>query len=646
MTLINKRKILIIAYIAAVAAVLFLARSFFVYAEDEQNSAFAEEGAVYLENIDVTGMSLEEVQTVIDHKMEKYGEDVIEIYAPEATVQIPAKDLGLYYANTDLADIISSVGMNGNILARYKIERYLKNNGAVYFSLDLRVTPELVYEAVSSSCIHLDRAPQNMKLGKDEKGEFFTIPKKDGYHVLVDDTANIMFEYLCSSWHGGVGGVEAVTVVDEAVGALGDDVKLMTSLLGSGATNYEMTGKYENRAKNIAAACEKINGTIIYPDEEFSTEALLLPFTEENGYFYAPGYENGFVVDTIGGGVCQVSSTLYRAVLEAELDVTERYQHSMLVSYVEPSMDATIAEGSLDFKFRNNTDAPVYIESWAKDGTLYFAIFGHETRPAGRSVAFESEISSREKAEVVYSLDDSLDYGTIEFEDSHDGLSASAYKIVYQDGVEVSREHISSSKYVKANGTCHIGVRNAPGGAADALASAIGNKNMSQIYLLSGRDIWGGTDYVFPLDQAMLIVAVSEGQAFSPDSTILEMAQQVVAFNADAKGESVEDAVAQWWNRINQIVPSEPEQPAEQQQEQQPAEQQPQEQQPEEQQPAEQQSEEQQSEEQQPEEQQSEEQQSDEQKPEEQQSDEQKPESSDSEENKPESTSEDDQAAG
>ncbi|MBR3396585.1 MAG: VanW family protein [Lachnospiraceae bacterium] len=554
----NRRKIFTAVLFAALAAVFLYAGVFSVRAEEKPEAAMRTSGAVYLENIDVTGMSRDEVQAVIDKKMEKYGQDIIEIYAPEATYQYTAQELGIYYANTDLADIISTVGMNGNVLARYRIENYIRENGAVYFSLDLRVTPEMVYNAVADSCVHLNLAPMNMKLGKDEKGEFYTIPKKDGYHVMVDETANIMYEYLCTAWHGGVGAVQAVTEVDEAVGAVGDDVKMMTSVLGTGFTNYETTGKYENRAKNIANASAKINGTILYPGDEFSTEAALLPFTEENGYFYAPGYENGYVVDTIGGGVCQVSSTLYRAVLEAELEVTERYQHSMLVSYVEPSMDATIAEGSLDFKFKNSTDAPIYIESWAKDGTVYFGIVGHETRPAGRTLGFESEILSREKAGVAYTLDSSLDYGTIKFEDSHDGLSGAAYKIVYQDGVEVSREHISSSKYVKADGLCRVGIRNAPQAAVDALNSALASKNMSEIYLLSGLDIWGDPDGSLSLDDAKLIVQVSEGRAFSSDEYILGMAQQVVAFNANANGESVEDAVAQWWSMINQLAPPEP----------------------------------------------------------------------------------------
>ena len=88
-------------------------------------------------------------------------------------------------------------------------------------------------------------------------------------------------------------------------------------------------------------------------------QEIVVPFTEENGYAPAASYEMGSVVETYGGGICQVSTTLYLAVLRAELEVTERHNHSMIVNYVKPSMDAAIAEGYKDFKFVNSADAAV-----------------------------------------------------------------------------------------------------------------------------------------------------------------------------------------------------------------------------------------------------------------------------------------------
>ena len=118
----------------------------------------------------------------------------------------------------------------------------------------------------------------------------------------------------------------------------------------------------------MANGCSLINGTTLYPGEEFSTYKTVSPFSVANGYYMAGSYVSGKVVDSLGGGICQVSTTLYNAVLLAELEVTERYNHSMIVGYVDPSADAAIAESSgKDFKFVNNTDAPIYIEGYTHD---------------------------------------------------------------------------------------------------------------------------------------------------------------------------------------------------------------------------------------------------------------------------------------
>lgn len=511
-----KIKILIHNKILLAAAFILTALWVCLFAGNQNvHAAVASEGKIYLENIDVTGMNYEQICAVIDEKMEKYGSDIIEIYADDVTAYVEARELGLYYANQDLPDIIASMGMRGNVFARYKIDDYISKNGAIFFFLDLRVNPDAVYTVVSEKVTALNRTPVNMKLGRNEDGTFYSIPKIDGFHVLVDETAAELTNYLCSSWHGGVGGFEAVTEVDEAIGSIGGDISMITSELGVGSTNYDFNGKYAPRAANIENGTSKINGTLLYPGDTFSTEAMLVPFTEENGYQYAPGYENGTVVDTIGGGICQVSSTLYRAVLEAELEVVERYQHSMLVGYVDPSMDATIAENSLDFKFRNNTDSTIYIEGTAENGVVTFRIYGHETRDPGRTIAFESEESDRQEAKMELALDPNMEYGAYDYQDPHDGLSARAYKIVYQDGTEVAREHINSSYYVKSDGHLICGIKNAPGDVIALLEIAIAGENMGEMFILCGYDIYGNKEGGYTPEEAVALVSQLNAEALS-----------------------------------------------------------------------------------------------------------------------------------
>lgn len=130
----------------------------------------------------------------------------------------------------------------------------------------------------------------------------------------------------------------------------------------------------EDRAINVKLASERINGTVIQPGGRFSFSDAVLSRTVENGYVMAPSFASGRVVQSIGGGICQVSSTLYVAMLLSALPVTEHHSHSLQVDYVPVGLDAAIVEGVKDLRFKNTCDYPVRINSTVQDGTLTVSI--------------------------------------------------------------------------------------------------------------------------------------------------------------------------------------------------------------------------------------------------------------------------------
>lgn len=130
----------------------------------------------------------------------------------------------------------------------------------------------------------------------------------------------------------------------------------------------------EDRAVNIELASGRINGMVIQPKETFSFSNSVLSRTTENGYKLAPSFASGRVVTSIGGGICQVSSTLYVAILLSSIPATERYTHSLEVDYVPQGLDSAIVEGAKDLKFKNPYDYPVCIHSDVKDGNLTVSI--------------------------------------------------------------------------------------------------------------------------------------------------------------------------------------------------------------------------------------------------------------------------------
>ena len=252
-----------------------------------------------------------------------------------------------------------------------------------------------------------------------------------------------------------------------------EDLAKVHDLLGSFTTSYSSSGS--NRSGNVANGCRLINGTVLYPGEEFSAYDTIKPFTEENGYFLAGSYLNGQVVESLGGGICQVSSTLYNAVLRAELQVVERNSHSMVVNYVDKSADAAIAESSgKDFRFVNNTDYPIYIEGYTENKKITFNIYGVETRDPGRKVEFESEIITEtvpDHEDIV--ADASQPIGYVSATSAHIGYTAKLWKIVYENGVEVSREVVNNSTYKATPRTAVVGIASANPEYTAAMQAAI-----------------------------------------------------------------------------------------------------------------------------------------------------------------------------
>jgi vancomycin resistance protein YoaR len=218
-------------------------------------------------------------------------------------------------------------------------------------------------------------------------------------------------------------------------------------------------GTLSNREINILNAASKINNYIVYPNEIFSTNKAFGETTEANGYVPAPIITNGKMVDGMGGGQCQVSSTLYCAVLYAELPIVERQNHSLKVSYIDYGFDATLAGEYIDLKFKNDTDTPILIEAIHHQNSLTINIYGREIRPYNRQIEFVSELRETIEPDIpVYNEDPSLPKGFSEvIKQERNGFKYDVYKIIYINGYEVGNEHINTSFYRPVKGEYRVG---------------------------------------------------------------------------------------------------------------------------------------------------------------------------------------------
>lgn len=156
----------------------------------------------------------------------------------------------------------------------------------------------------------------------------------------------------------------------------------------------------ENRNENLRIACSKLNNLVLQPGEEFSYNETLGERTKENGYKPAPAYSGTTLVDSYGGGICQVSSTLYYCTLLSDLEIVYRINHGFAVGYIDLGMDATVSWGNPDFKFKNNSNFPIKIEAWVEDGYVNIRILG--TIEKDYYVQMEYEIVGGENPSTTY----------------------------------------------------------------------------------------------------------------------------------------------------------------------------------------------------------------------------------------------------
>lgn len=444
----------------------------------EAATATIREGIV-AEDVNLAGFSRIEAKAAIEARVEEIKNTPIILNAAGGnTVRTTAGELGVIWVNPEIIDEALVLGDAGDVVTRYKLLKDMENGG---IDLHIEIEPDkaMIKDIIEEYCVRYDKKVVNTSLKRDD-GSFQIIEGTPGYATNVDATVDRIYDFLSNEWDHYETSIDLVV---EDVQPAGDTDELMqlTDLLGTFTTSYKSSGTA--RAVNVANGCKLINGTTLYPGEEFSTLAKITPFTLANGYQSAGSYSNGLVVESIGGGICQVSSTLYNAVLRAELSVTERHNHSMIVSYVEPSDDAAIAEDAgTDFRFVNNLDHPIYIEGITADKTITFNIYGIETRDPAHSVEFESEILE----EVVPEGDAILTEGQyplgyVSVQSAHTGYSARLWKIVKENGVETGREIVNKSTYKAVQRTAIVGVATTNQEAQRAVITAVGTGDLEHV---------------------------------------------------------------------------------------------------------------------------------------------------------------------
>ena len=234
-----------------------------------------------------------------------------------------------------------------------------------------------------------------------------------------------------------------ITVPEKTLEDLGKEA--FPDKLASYTTRYDPSNK--NRGNNLTISAEKIDGTIIMPGETFSYNQTVGERTIAAGYKEAGAYAGGKVVQDVGGGICQTSSTLYNAALLANLEIVDRSNHQFLTSYVSAGRDATVSWGAIDFQFKNTRSYPIKIEASAKNGVCEMNIYGIKEETE-YEVVIQSVVLSYIPYTTKYENDDTLEEGKEVVEQSgYTGCTSEAYRILKLNGEVISKTLLSKDTY-------------------------------------------------------------------------------------------------------------------------------------------------------------------------------------------------------
>lgn len=361
----------------------------------------------------------------------------------------PGQDLTIEVGETELTVTRGITGNCINIpktMARFKETAFSLKDGIFTMALEsvlpAEPTAEGIYAEVCGDPVDASYKIENQQLTIVDEKPGIQFDKAEAQRILDQTPGDVI--------------TIPITRTPAAVTREQIKAQLFPDLLGSYSTRYNAGDV--SRSHNIALASQKINETVLAPGDVFSYNTTVGPRTVARGFRTANVYVGNRIEPGIGGGICQVSSTLFNAVVLADLEIVYRTNHSLPVSYVPMGRDATVSYGSIDFKFSNNTANPIKIVSRAGGGTNSISIYGVKENPE-RSIEILTERTATRSAKLVQKEDPSLPAGTVKLEQAGaDGSSYNTYKITLDNGSVVKRELLTKSTYVPTDRIELVGI--------------------------------------------------------------------------------------------------------------------------------------------------------------------------------------------
>ena len=450
----RRRRGLDVAYVAVMSAIL-VGFGVFGWNQVQQYRRFQDMRAVVdnqcfyegtvVDGVDVSGMTLQQAEDYFTGSVEPmYANRSVSLTTGE---MYPATQLGYTSNYEQVLRAAWSSGRTGTLEQRYAAIVSGAHRAENYTVSRTFYTEQAVRVVVSDLAARVaQEASEPRVTGFDTSTMEFTFEEGQPGHTLDEEKLVSDIMYVMNAGGGSVeamiSAVQPSTSIDDIRGQYGQISFISTSA---------STSK-ENRITNLKLACQAINGYRLDPGKEFSFNAVVGQRTTEKGYQVAGVYSSGAAAQGVGGGICQVASTLFNAAVMADMEITQRKPHSLPVHYLDKGKDAAIDWPNVDLKFVNNGTTPVYIVARVtSDKQVECAVYG-KYLPNGQRITLESKTTSTIDYDTVQKIDTSLPKGTTQTKEGHKGYKATTWKVVWDaQGNEISRDVLCYSTYPKAD---------------------------------------------------------------------------------------------------------------------------------------------------------------------------------------------------
>ncbi len=406
--------------------------------------------AVRIEDVSLGGLTEQEASQKLGLLGEEFLASPVTLVLEQHSWQVSRRTLGFKVDPADNAYQAFMVGRSGPFWRRgWTLWQafYIDSDLPLKTSLD-RDRARSVLQGFAKSCY---TSPQDARLEVDDRGNIRVIPGKPGQVIDIDAS----IAALEQNTHQ-FAGKQELHLAGRQPQVSTEDVEGMkiNGRLASYTTYFDVTNV--NRTYNVNVASDALDNCLVKPGGVFSFNRIVGPRSQETGYKEALIIDQDKFTPGIGGGVCQVSSTLYNAILLAGLEIMERSNHSLPVAYVPLGRDATVAYGSYDLQFRNNTDGYLYIKTTVGDGALTIMILGDTAEK--KTVELDSVVDKVLDFQVIEKEDPSLEKGKRVVETAGvKGYQVRAFRVI--DGV---RTLLSNDVYKPVDEVVRIGTMEPP----------------------------------------------------------------------------------------------------------------------------------------------------------------------------------------